>query len=171
MGAVLVIRSGAPPLGGNNLLAVRQKLFADPFGLFEQPARIVAQIHDERLHSPFGQLRQGGVQIVGRFLAELVDPHVTDAVLAQRKLLLVVDVLHRRHLDDGPHQVKFLGFAGRRTMDGDGNLGAGRPAQHADGVFQSQLLRALVVDLDNLVPGQHAGAIARRVVHGRNDRQ
>ena len=149
-GVILVIRGWAAALGGDNQLAVGQELFADMLGLIEQAAGVVAQIQDQRLHPLLGQFGQGGVQIVGGFLAELVDADVADAVFAQRKFLFVVDVLDGGNLDDGAHQVEFLGFAGGGAVDGDGNLGArfaaqARPTASSKPIFSVLLSLILMI--------------------------
>ena len=170
-GAVFASLLRVTPFGRNDQLALGQEPLADLRCLVEQPAGIVAQIQDQRLHSLLVEFFQGVFQFGAGLFAKLTEPDVTNFILAQRELAFAVDILDRVHLDFCAGQLDVPHPGGGRPQYGDGHVRARRPAQPLHRLGQAKFLRALSLDFDDPVPGEYPRIERGRVLHRGDHRQ
>jgi hypothetical protein len=93
------VLSGISTLCGYHQFPSRQKFLTNIDSLFQEAARIPAQIQDKSLHTLPLQLPQSLLQFVASLFAKLNQVHITDFVLAQGKFFLAVNVLDHIHVD------------------------------------------------------------------------
>ena len=149
--------------------AARQKFLAHVHGLIEQAARVPAQIQNHGLHPLGAESLDGRLQVVAGFFTKLHEPHIADFVLAEWKFLLSVDVFDHVDIDHGPRELVIVHLVRGGPKSRDRNFGTRLTAQGLDRLWQPQLVRVPVVDLENPVARQNACPKARRIFHGRDD--
>ena len=164
------ILRGVPAFGRNNQLASREEFLANVHRLLKQAAWIPTQIEDQRLHALPLQSLQRRFQIIARLFSERKQSDVPDFIVAQRKLLLPVDVLHHVHIDHRAHEFVFLDPVRRRPHDRDRDWGARVSAQNFDGVRNPHLLGAAPVNFDYAITFQNARLETGSIFHRGHDR-
>ncbi|MPN59969.1 hypothetical protein SDC9_207692 [bioreactor metagenome] len=95
--------------------ATWKELLTHFHGLLEQSPWIPAQVQHQCLHALLSQFLDGLVQFVAGLFPKLNQADVTNPVIAQRKLLLAIDILYHVHADRRAGKRVFLDFPRRRT--------------------------------------------------------
>ena len=153
--------SGTARPGGYDLAAL-QEVIDHLDRLFQQPARVVAQIEHQALHLAvdFGaELLHRPFDPAQRLLAEGDDADIADIPFGARPHGLDLD--HRA--GDGDLERLAVGAA-----HGEQDVGVGRTAHALDGLGEREPQHRFVVEMGDQVAGLQARAMGRRVVDRRD---
>ena len=154
-----VVRTARP--GGHDLAALEEEI--DHLDrLFEQPARVVAEIEDQALQPSAylgAELLHRALDPAQRLLAEGDDADIADIALGARA--------HRLDLDHGARDGDVEGLAVGAPY-GEQYVGVGRAAHALDRLGQGEPLHRFIVEMGDQIAGSQTGAMGRCVVDRRD---
>ena len=151
-------------LGVHDELAVVDELLGHLHRGRQEPARVVAQVEDQRLHARLRGLLERGGHVARRLLLELTELDVGHAAAE-------VGRPDRLHADLLARDVEVLRLGPAFAHDGDRHLGARLAAHPLDGVRQLHVLGHQAVDFHDAVAGLQPRAVRGRALDGRHDGQ